>query len=77
MEMSVTENKFIIMSRIAVLLRRKGLHPSLSFQPSGYLNLHVVIHDGLGIRCWTLDSIDADDVTEIDLLNWLGVLENE
>lgn len=73
-EMDETERKFIIMSRIAVALRRKGLHAALSIQPSNYCNIYVTKHDG--DDCVSVADVSSYDATESKLLDWWSAIEN-
>jgi hypothetical protein len=73
-EMDETERKFIIMSRIAVALRRKGLHCSITIHQSGHCNIFVAKHDG--DDCVSVDYVASCDATESELLDWWSVIEN-
>lgn len=72
--MNETERKFIIMSRIAVALRRKGLYPSVSIHHGGYYcNIYVTKHDG--DVCESVADVSSD-ATEAELLEWWSAIEN-
>lgn len=73
-EMDETERKFIIMSRIAVALRRKGLHCSVDIQPSNYCNIYVTKHDG--DDCVIVARVSSYCATESELLDWWSAIEN-
>lgn len=73
-EMDETERKFIIMSRIAVALRRKGLVCSITIHQSGYCNIFVAKHDGDG--CVSVDHVTSYGATEAELLDWWSAIEN-
>ncbi len=70
LQMDAVDNKFIIMARIAVALRKKGFVAS------------VTIHDTFcSMVVHTLDTYDVveylygDECTEQELLNWLTAIE--
>lgn len=76
-EMDETERKFIIMSRIAVLLSRKGLIAGLTIYPSecnAGSFCQISIQDAKSIA--VLESLDNHQVTEQELLDWWSAIEN-
>lgn len=73
-EMDETERKFIIMSRIAVALRRKGLYCSVDIQASNFCFLTVFRHDKGG--CVIVEKAESSNTTESELLDWWSAIEN-
>ena len=67
--MSELENKFIMMSRIAILLNRKGFTSSVYLSNSGPCSLITHFDDEI------VESIYSWDVTEEELLNWWSIIE--
>lgn len=67
-EIKELERKFIIMSRIAAALGRKGFIVSLMILPN---SLSMFIHfDGE-----VVDDFDEYNITEAELLQWLDIIE--
>lgn len=73
--MDETERKFIIMSRIAVALRRKGLHCSVTIQESNYCDLYAFLHTSDG-ECEVVEKVYSYSATEAELLDWWSAIEN-
>lgn len=72
--MDETERKFIIMSRIAVALRRKGLHCSVDIHPSDFCCLTVfLLTQG---ECEIIEKTESKKTTEAKLLDWWSAIEN-
>ena len=73
--MDETERKFIIMSRIAVALRRKGLHCSVDIHDSDFCCLTVFLH-AQG-KCVIVEKTEFNNKpTESELLDWWSAIEN-
>lgn len=73
-EMDETERKFIIMSRIAVALRRKGLHCSADIQSTDFCCLTVFLHTQG--ECEIIEKTESKKTTEAKLLDWWSAIEN-
>ncbi|WWO62276.1 hypothetical protein [Vibrio phage vB_VcM_SY] len=73
--MTTTENKYMILARIAMLLRRKGLHVSLYSDGvnSEYISMGVYyFSDG---DCTFIEDLDARKATEQELLDWWSAIK--
>lgn len=68
--MSELENKFIMMSRIAVLLARKGIQSSVSLTDRSCL---LFVH--YGVDGDVVECLYDTDCTEEELLNWWSIIE--
>lgn len=76
-ELEEIERKFIIMSRIAVLLSRKGLIAGVTIYPSecnAGSFCQISVQDAKSIA--VLESLDDHEVTKQELLDWWSVIEN-
>lgn len=70
--MKMMEIKFMLMSRIALHLQRKGLSESVTIDGKVHF-AHLVVQ----LDCEVIEWVYAGDTTEQDLMKWLEVLENE
>ena len=70
-----TERKFIIMSRIAVALRKKGIFATIGMHEDGFAVLHVALNS---YKCddYSVETIFSHNVTEAELLDWWSAIEN-
>lgn len=73
--MTTTENKLITLSRIALLLVKKGLYATIDFngeypECSGFF-VHRTEGGGNGI----VEHLRVKDVTEQELLDWWSAIE--
>ncbi|AUS00807.1 hypothetical protein NVP1278O_72 [Vibrio phage 1.278.O._10N.286.54.E8] len=73
--MTTTENKYMIMARIAMLLRRKGLHVSLASQSTDNEYISMFVHYFVGEDAVIVEHLDARDATEQELLDWWSAIE--
>ena len=73
--MTTTENKYMILARIAMLLRRKGFHVSLSSQSTDNEYISMYVHYFVGEESVIVEDLDARYVTEQELLDWWGAIE--
>ena len=73
--MTTTENKYMILARIAMLLRRKGFHVSLSSQSTDNEYISMYVHYFVGEESVIVEDLDARYVTEQELLDWWSAIE--
>ncbi|AUR99227.1 hypothetical protein NVP1263B_67 [Vibrio phage 1.263.B._10N.286.51.B1] len=73
--MTTTENKYMILARIAMLLRRKGFHVSLSSQSTDNEYISMYVHYFVGEGSVIVEDLDARYVTEQELLDWWSAIE--
>ena len=73
--MTTTENKYMILARIAILLRRKGLHVSLTSQSADSEYISMFVHYFVGEESVIVERFDARDSTEQELLDWWSAIE--
>ncbi|AUS00345.1 hypothetical protein NVP1273O_68 [Vibrio phage 1.273.O._10N.286.54.C7] len=73
--MTTTENKYMILARIAMLLRRKGLHVSLTSQSTDNEYISMFVHYFVGEDAVIVEHLDARDATEQELLDWWSAIE--
>lgn len=73
--MTTTENKYMILARIAMLLRRKGLHVSLTSQSTDNEYISMFVHYFVGEESVIVEDLDARYTTEQELLDWWGAIE--
>lgn len=74
MEMTELERKYITMSRIAVLLQRKGLTVSTMICDD-FCNMYVHLYNKETDTNTIVNEIWDSKITEKELLDWWSVLE--
>ena len=75
MEMTTLERKFIIMSRIAVALQRKGICAGVDFLPDLSACSIVVRLSKISDPSYVCETIFDFERTEQELLDWWAEIE--
>lgn len=72
--MTELERKFIMMSRIAVELSKKGLHASVDIDPDNSYS-HLFVHC-MGLGNSVVEHLYSSECTESELLEWWSAIED-
>ncbi|CAH9013114.1 conserved hypothetical protein [Vibrio phage 191E37-1] len=73
--MTTTENKLAMLSRIALLLARKGLYATIDFNGEYPEHSNFFAHGMRGNGCGIVEHFQVKDVTEQELLDWWSAIE--
>ncbi|CAH9016202.1 conserved hypothetical protein [Vibrio phage 466E53-1] len=73
--MTTTENKLVTLSRIAILLVRKGLYATIDFNGEHPEFSGFFVHSMGGVGSSIVEHFRVKDITEQELLDWWSAIE--
>ncbi len=73
--MTTTENKLAMLSRIAPLLAKNGLHATIDFNGEYPEYSSFFAHEMIGSGCSIVEHFQVKDITEQELLDWWSAIE--